>query len=94
MAEGGNGGGAVADGQAQGEGQGQGQPQRTWADFARSLIFQMVIFYFISSYFRGNKTPPPESTDEDGKPIPMAGINLFTKGQELVGAIAPPTRCG
>lgn len=95
MAEGGDGGAVAAPaagGQAQG--QAQGQPQRTWTDFARSLIFQMVIFYFITSYFRGNKTPPPESTDEDGKPIPIAGINLFTKGQDLVGTIAPPTRCG
>ena len=54
-------------------------------DVARSIIFQMVIFYFISSYFRGNKTPPPETEGPDGKSLPLvAGVNLFSKGQELV----------
>ncbi len=70
-------------------GQAQGQPQRSWMDVAKSLIFQMVIFYFITSYFRGSKTPPPESKDQEGNPLPMSGINLFTKGQELVCAITP-----
>ena len=88
MAEGGGGGGgggAVAAPAA--GGQAQGQPQRSWMDFARTLIFQMVIFYFISSYFRGNKTPPPEGKDADGNPLPMSGTNLFRQGQDLVCAL-------
>lgn len=80
MAQAGN--DAVAERPA-GQQQGQAQ-QRSWLDIARSIIFQMVIFYFITSYFRGNKTPPPEATSPDGKPLPSAGINLFSKGQEMV----------
>lgn len=76
--------GQVAAAAAAPEG-GQGvQPQRSWLDIARSIIFQMVIFYFISSYFRGSKTPPPETKGPDGEPLPLTGINLFSKGQELV----------
>lgn len=77
-----NAGGEPAEGQAAAP-----APQRSWMDFARTMIFQMVIFYFISSYFRGGKTPPPESLGPDGKPLPMAGTNLFRKGQELVIAL-------
>lgn len=92
--------GDMAQGQVQGGGDGaaaggQGQQpqaqQRSWGDILRSIIFQMVIFYFISSYFRGNKTPPPETKGPDGKPLPSAGINLFSKGQELVSKINPPS---
>lgn len=76
---------AAAAGAAPEGGQGaRVQPQRSWLDIARSIIFQMVIFYFISSYFRGSKTPPPETKGPDGEPLPLTGINLFSKGQELV----------
>ena len=80
MAEQGGTGAAAAAGGAPA----QAQPGRSWTDIARSIIFQMVIFYFISSYFRGSKTPPPETQGPDGKPLPMAGVNLFSRGQELV----------
>lgn len=84
MAENGaNGGPAVAGGEG-GEQQGPAPaPQRSWMDIARSIMFQMVIFYFISSYFRGSKPPPP-AEGPDGKPLEMAGLNLFGRGQELV----------
>lgn len=88
MAETAANGGQVVAGGAGGEQQGQPQAQqRSWMGIARSIMFQMVIFYFISSYFRGSKTPPPEG--QDGKPLEMAGVNLFNKRQELVsvGAI-------
>lgn len=68
----------------EGQGQQPPAPQRSWMDIAKSVMFQMVIFYFISSYFRGSKTPPPETEGPDGKPLPLAGVNLFSKGQELV----------
>ena len=83
-----------------GEGGEQGAapaPQRSWMDIARSIMFQMVIFYFISSYFRGSKTPPPPPQGPDGKPLEMAGMNLFSKGQELVSEgnqSVPSTRKG
>lgn len=63
--------------------QDQQPAQRGWGNMFRSFLFQMVVFYFITSYFRGSKTP--EVTEgPDGEPLPLAGINLFMKGQELV----------
>ena len=62
----------------------QQPPQRSWGGMLKSIIFQMVIFYFISSYFRGSKTPAEDVKGPDGKPLPLAGINLFRKGQKLV----------
>jgi hypothetical protein len=86
MAEIANGAPAVADGGGGGDQPGPAPAQqRSWLDIARSLVFQMVIFYFISSYFRGSKTPPPPPEGPDGKPLDMAGLNLFGKGQDLVG---------
>ena len=76
---------ANQNGSAEGQDQQQQQPAgRSWLDIAKSFMFQMVIFYFITSYFRGNKTPPPDTTGPDGKPLPSVGTNLFSKGQELV----------
>ena len=80
-----DGGGAVQD-QAEGQGQagqqaGAGGGRSGW-QMLRSILFQMVIFYFITSFFRGRQQPPP--ADPEGK-HPAAGINLFPKGQEMVG---------
>ena len=45
----------------------------------RSILFQMVIFYLITSFFR-RQSPP---TAPDGTPIKDAQ-NLFPSGQEMV----------
>ena len=66
--------------QQDGDGQQQPQQRRTWWDTFRSILFQMVIFYFISSFFRGRQTPP---TNPDGT-VSVAGFNLFGKDDKLV----------
>ena len=68
----------------EGEGQSPQQPQqqqrRSGWDILRTVLFQVMIFYFISSFFRGRQTPP---ANPDGT-MPLAGSNLFTPGLELV----------
>jgi len=59
------------------------QQQRSWGSVLKSFMFQMVIFYFISSYFRG-KTPSEPPKGPDGEPLLSAGLNLFNKGEKLV----------
>ena len=82
-------GGAVVQGQAVEGGGGEGQQAagagggRTGWQVLRSILFQMVIFYFITSFFRGRQQPPPQPTDVGGR-HPAAGGNLFPKGQEMV----------
>jgi hypothetical protein len=67
-------------------GEGEGQPaqppqqRRSGWDMLRTVLFQIMIFYFITSFFRGRQTPPANS---DGT-MPLAGSNLFTPGLELV----------
>ena len=86
VVEAGNGGPAVST--VEGEGQGgeqspqqqQQQPRRSGWDMLRTVLFQVMIFYFISSFFRGRQTPPQ---NPDGT-MPLAGSNLFTPGLELV----------
>ena len=75
--------GAVAQGQP-GEQPAQQQQQRTWGGILKSFMFQMVIFYLITSYFRGNKTPSEPPKGPDGELLPFAGLNLFKKGEQLV----------
>ena len=60
------------------------QQQRSWGGTLKSFMFQMVIFYFISSYFRGSKTPSEPPKGPDGEPLLSAGLNLFNKGDKLV----------
>ena len=82
VVEAGNGGPAVSAG-SEGEGQAPQQPQqqrRSGWDMLRTVLFQIMIFYFISSFFRGRQTPPQ---NPDGT-TPLAGSNLFTPGLELV----------
>ncbi len=89
MSEGSNG-AEVAVAEGGGPDQQQQPAARSWLDIAKSIIFQMVIFYLISSYFKGGKTPPPGEggKDEEGNPLPpVSGTNLFHKGQELVGIL-------
>ena len=76
--------GGAVQGQAEGQGQAQagaGGGRSGW-QMLRSILFQMVIFYFITSFFRGRQQPPP--ADPEGR-HPAAGANLFPKGQEMVG---------
>ena len=83
-----SGGGATGgEVQAQAEGQpaqAEGQPApagRSGWQMLRSILFQMVIFYFITSFFRGRQQPAPVSPE--GR-HPAAGRNLFPKGQDMV----------
>ena len=71
---------AQADG-AEGQQQPPAQQRRSGWDMLRTILFQMVIFYFITSFFRGRQTPP---TNPDGS-TSLAGANLFPSGLELVG---------
>jgi hypothetical protein len=75
--------GGAVQGQAEGQGQAQaagaGGGRSGW-QMLRSILFQMVIFYFITSFFRGRQQPPP--ADPEGR-HPAAGANLFPKGQEM-----------
>lgn len=82
--------GGAAGTVAQGQPEGQAQQAdgtaggRTGWQLLRSILFQMVIFYFITSFFRGRQQPAP--VDKDGR-HPAAGRNLFPKGQDMVGII-------
>lgn len=60
----------------------QQQPaqRRTGWDIFKSILIQIVIFYFISSFFRGRQAP---LTNPDGS-APVAGFNLFAKDDKLV----------
>lgn len=70
--------------QGQGEGQAQaGAGGGRW-QLLRSILFQVVIFYFITSFFRGRQQSPPANTM--GR-HPAAGGNLFPPGQDMVGTI-------
>ena len=66
-----------------GQQQPQAQQRRSGWDMLKTVLFQIMIFYFISSFFRGRKTPP---TNPDGS-TPLAGANLFSSGLELVSAV-------
>ena len=75
----------------------QAQPRPSWWQIGRSVLFQIMIFYFISSFLRGRQQP---SQTPDGAP-PTAGHNLFPRGQKMVGvanchnsSIASHTLCG
>ena len=84
-----NGDPAVSAAGGEGEGQSPQQPQqqqrRSGWDMLRTVLFQIMIFYFISSFFRGRQTPP---ANPDGT-MPLAGSNLFTPGLELVSLEVP-----
>ena len=71
--------------QAQGE-QGQAPAAgRTWWQLLRSVLFQMVVFYFIMNFFRGRQQQAPPVSPEGHHP--SAGTNLFPTGQQTVGII-------
>ena len=57
------------------------QPRPSWWQIGRSVLFQIMIFYFISSFLRGRQQP---QQTPDGAP-PTVGHNLFPKGQKMVG---------
>ena len=81
VAAAGNGSPAVeGEGEGQSEQQRPQQQRRSGWDMLRTILFQVMIFYFISSFFRGRQTPPP---NPDGT-MPLAGSNLFAPGLELV----------
>lgn len=79
-----NSGGAAVQGQVEGQAQAGTGGRRSGWQLLRSILFQMVIFYFITSFFRGRQQPPP--VDPEGR-HPAAGGNLFPTGQEMVGII-------
>ena len=54
---------------------------RSWWQVFRSILIQLVIFYFITSFFRGRRQQTPVAPE--GR-HPAAGGNLFPKGQEMV----------
>ena len=66
---------AAANNQAQTNNQAQ---QRGWGATIRAMLFQMFIFYAISSFFRSSRTP--SSGGESSAP----GKNMFSRGQEMV----------
>lgn len=80
-----SGGGAVVQGQAAQGAQGQAAAGggRTGWQLLRSILFQMVVFYAITSFFRGRQQAPP-ANPEGRHSHPSAGTNLFPKGQDLV----------
>ena len=57
------------------------QPRRSGWGILKSILFQMVIFYVITSFFRGRRQQPVQPPDGSGL---VPGVNLFTKGQEMV----------
>ena len=84
MDSGGGATGGEVQAQAEGPAQAEGQPAqagRSGWQMLRSILFQMVIFYFITSFFRGRQQPAPVSPE--GR-HPAAGRNLFPKGQDMV----------
>lgn len=80
--ESGGGGGTAVQGQAEGQAQ-AGAGGGRW-QLLRSILFQVVIFYFITSFFRGRQQAPPAT--HQGR-HPAAGGNLFPPGQEMVSNI-------
>ena len=67
--------------QAPTEAQAQPQQQRNtgWQMF-KSIAFQMLLFYLITSYFRGGREP---AKGPDGTPV-VAAVNTFFPGDEMV----------
>lgn len=59
----------------------QQAPQRPsgWQTI-KSLLFQMLLFYLITSYFRGGKQP---AKGPDGQPV-VAASNIFSNGDQMV----------
>lgn len=70
----GDGGQPQASQQQQRQQQGRGGWQ-----VARSIVIQLVIFYFITSFFRGRKQPQ----NPDGTPVGVS-TNLFKTGEDMV----------
>ena len=58
--------------------QAQANNQRGWGATLRAMLFQMLIFYAISSFFRGSSRSP-----SDGQVTPP-GKNMFPRGQHMV----------
>jgi len=57
----------------------QQQPQqRGWGATIRAMLFQMMIFYAITSFFRSPRTNTGNNTTTG------PGKNMFSRGQEMV----------
>ncbi len=69
--------------QAGGEPQAPQQQRQggTW-QIVRSIAVQLVIVYFITSFFRGKQQPQ----NPDGTPVGVS-TNLFKKGEDVVRAL-------
>ena len=52
--------------------------QRGWGATIRAMLFQMLIFYAISSFFRSSRSPT-----SDGH-VTSPGKNMFPRGQDMV----------
>ena len=79
--------GAVQGEVVQAEPQAAGGGGRSGWQMLRTILFQMVVFYFISSFFRGRQQPATPVPDGAGR-HPAAGGNLFPKDQNMV-RVAP-----
>lgn len=53
--------------------------QRSWGATLRAMLFQMLIFYAISSFFRSSRSP-----SSDGGHVLPPGKNMFPRGQHMV----------
>jgi len=51
--------------------------QRGWGATLRAILFQMMIFYAISSFFRSSRP-------NKGDGVATPGKNMFPRGQEMV----------
>lgn len=52
--------------------------QRGWGATLRAILFQMLIFYAISSFFRSSRSP------SSGGHVTQPGKNMFPRGQRMV----------
>lgn len=66
----------AANNQAQANNQPQ---QRGWGATLRAMLFQMLIFYAISSFFRSSRTP-----SNGAGQFASPGKNMFARGQQMV----------
>ena len=65
---------------AGGQGEQQQQGSSRW-QMMKSLGFQMLLFYLITSYFRGGNKQPTNGPDGE---VVVPGLNLYPIGQEMV----------
>ena len=50
----------------------------------KGIAFQMLIFYLVTSYFRGGSKQPAKGPDGE---VVSPATNIFSPGEEMVSAI-------